>query len=116
MKVNDQQINSLILSVGAQASVAINTGKDSKIVPNIRASYEHEFANDSRTITTELVSQPGIPIRAGTNNPDRDYVKLGAGAQMQFSKNFSGALDYETILGRNDFSDNLIKGELRYQF
>jgi outer membrane lipase/esterase len=41
---------------------------------------------------------------------------LGAGAQMQFSKNFSGALDYETILGRNDFSDNLIKGELRYQF
>jgi outer membrane lipase/esterase len=116
MKINDQQINSLVLSVGAQAAIAINTGKDSKIVPNIRASYEHEFANDSRTITTELVSQPGIPMRAGTNNPDRDYIKLGAGAQMLFSKNFSAALDYETILGRNDFSDNLIKGELRYQF
>jgi outer membrane lipase/esterase len=115
MKVNNQEAESFVLNVGAQASVALNTDIGT-IIPNIRASYEHQFANDSREITTEIVTQPGIPMRTRTADPDRDYIKLGAGAQLVFSPNLSGAIDYETIIGRNDISDNVIKGEVRYQF
>ncbi len=116
MKVNDQQADSVVLSLGAQAAMTIDAGKDSKIIPNIRASYEHEFANDTRTIVSELVSQPGIPMRSQSDEPDRDRIRLGAGIQMVFSQNFSGAIDYETVIGQNDFSDNTVKGEIRYQF
>ncbi len=115
MKVNNQEAESFVLNVGAEASVALNTGIGT-VIPNVRASYEHQFANNSREITTELVTQPGIPMRTRTGDPDRDYIKLGAGAQLVFSQNLSGAIDYETIIRRNDISDNVIKGEVRYQF
>lgn len=48
--------------------------------------------------------------------PDRDRIRLGAGVQMVFSQNLSGAIDYETVIGQNDFSDNAVKGEICYQF
>ncbi len=55
-------------------------------------------------------------MRVNTAKPDRDYVKLGLGTQVQFSDNFSGAIDYETIIGRKDFSDQAVKAEVRFQF
>src|SRR4028119_816927 len=58
MAVEDQKAESVVLSLGAQASVSISTGTG-EVIPYVRASYEHEFANDRREIETELVSQPG---------------------------------------------------------
>lgn len=115
MKVEDQDAESLVLSVGAQASVAFDTGIG-RVIPNVRASYEHELADDSREIETELVTQPGIPIATTTDEPDRDYAKLGAGVQVQFSENVSGSLDYQVVLGREDYSDQAVRAEIRYQF
>ncbi|RAM48270.1 MAG: autotransporter outer membrane beta-barrel domain-containing protein [Hapalosiphonaceae cyanobacterium JJU2] len=115
LKVDEQQAESLIVSVGAQAAVTVNTSIGF-IIPNIHASYEYQFAPTHRTITTELVTQPGIPMRVQTNEPDRDYFKLGAGTQILFSQNFAGAINYEVMLGREDVSNNVIKGEIRYQF
>jgi outer membrane lipase/esterase len=115
MKVKDQAAESLVMSVGVQAAITLDTGA-AKFIPNIRASYEHQFANDSREIITELVTQPGIPMRTRTSEPDRDYLKLGAGTQMMFSKNFTAAIDYETVIGLRDVSDNRITGEIRYEF
>ncbi len=86
------------------------------MIPHVQSSYEHQFANDSREITTELLTQPGIPLRARTDRPERDYVKLGVGTQVVFSPKISGAIDYETIIGRDKVSDNVVKGEIRYQF
>lgn len=34
----------------------------------------------------------------------------------RFSKNFASAINYEIMIGREDFSNNAIKGEIRYQF
>jgi outer membrane lipase/esterase len=115
MAVKDQKADSVVLSVGAQASYAFNTSIGT-VIPNVRASYEHDFADEAREIETELVTQPGIPIRTTTDSSDRDYVKLGAGVQVQFSENFAGAIDYETVVGREDFTDHALRGEIRYQF
>lgn len=115
MRVSDQEAEAVTLSLGAQAAVEFNTGS-TKIIPNLRASYEREFGDDSRTITTELLNQPGIPRRTQTPERDRDYIKLGVGTQVVFSPSLAGAIDYETVFGRDDFSENLIRGELRYSF
>ncbi|MEQ9552387.1 MAG: autotransporter domain-containing protein [Coleofasciculus sp. G3-WIS-01] len=115
MKVQDQQVESLVLSAGVQAAYVFKAG-NTTVTPNIRAIYEHQFANDSREIETELLTQPGIPIRATTDDPDRDYVRLAAGVDVQFSQNFSGAIDYETVVGREDYTDHRVRAQLRYQF
>jgi len=115
IKVNDQQAESFILSVGTQAAVELKTSFG-LVIPNIHASYEYQFAPTHRTITTEVVTQPGIPMRTQTSEPDRDYFKLSAGTQILFSQNFAGAINYEIMIGREDVSNNTIKGEIRYQF
>ncbi|MDM9382198.1 autotransporter domain-containing protein [Chlorogloeopsis sp. ULAP01] len=115
MKVDDQQAESFILSIGTQAALVLRTGIGT-VIPNVRASYEHQFAENSRNVTTELVTQPGIPMRAKTNEPDRNYFKLATGAQIVFSENFTGAIDYETVIGLENVIDNTIRGEIRYQF
>ncbi|MEQ9482205.1 autotransporter domain-containing protein [Coleofasciculus sp. F4-SAH-05] len=115
MKVQDQEAESVVLSAGVQAAYGFNVG-NTTVTPNFRARYEHQFANDSREIETELLTQPGIPIRATTDDPDRDYVRLGAGVDVQFSPNFSGAIDYETVVGREDYTDHGVRAQLRYQF
>ncbi|WP_315788638.1 autotransporter domain-containing protein [Fischerella sp. JS2] len=115
IKVDDQQAESFIVSVGTQAAVELKTSFGS-VIPNIHASYEYQFAPTHRTITTQLVTQPGIPMRTQTSEPDRDYFKLSAGTQILFSQNFAGAINYEMMIGREDVSNNVIKGEIRYQF
>ncbi|BAZ03882.1 autotransporter domain-containing protein [Calothrix sp. NIES-3974] len=115
LKVNDQNAEAFTLSIGAQAAVEFNTGS-TKIIPHLRVSYERELGENTRTITTELLNQPGIPRRINTPERDKDYLKLGVGTQVVFSQNFAGAIDYETVIGRENFSDNLVRGEIRYSF
>lgn len=115
MLVRAQDAHSLIMNVGAYASYAFRTSFGS-ITPYFGANYEHEFANDNRQIATELVTQPGIPMRRFTGEPDRDFVRLSAGVLAQFSKTVSGAIGYETVLGRNNVTDNYINAQIRFQF
>jgi outer membrane lipase/esterase len=115
MKVDGQQAESLVLNVGTQLYATLNTSIGS-IIPHISASYEHQFANDSRTVVTELVTQPGIPRRTKTPEYDRNYFKIAAGTQFIFTKNLSGGIGWETTIGRDDINDNVIHGEIRYQF
>lgn len=115
LNVGDQEADSVVLNVGAQVSYDFRS-PSATITPYLAANYEHEFANGSREIVTELVSQPGIPNRTRTDSPDRDFVRLSAGVQTQFVNNFSIGVGYETILGKRDVSDHAVQARLRYQF
>jgi outer membrane lipase/esterase len=79
-------------------------------------NYEHELANESRNITTELVNQPGLTWNTKINTGDRDYLRLKLGMQTKFVNNLSVSLGYETLLGKQNVSDNYINGQIRWQF
>ncbi|MGG6263412.1 autotransporter domain-containing protein [Leptolyngbya sp. AN03gr2] len=115
LNVQDQEADSVVLNVGAQVSYDFRS-PSATITPYLAANYEREFANGSREIVTELVSQPGIPNRTQTDSPDRDFVRLSAGVQTQFANNLSIGVGYETILGKRDVSDHAVQARLRYQF
>ncbi len=115
LNVGDQKADSVILNVGAQLSYDFRS-PSATVTPYIAANYEHEFANGSREITTELVTQPGIPNRTRTGEPDRDFVRLSAGVQTQFLNNLSIGVGYETILGKQDVTDHAVQARIRYQF
>lgn len=115
LNVADQEADSVILNVGAQLSYDFRS-PSATVSPFIAANYEHEFANGSREIVTELASQPGIQNRTQTGSIDRDFIRLSTGVQAQFTNNLSVGVGYETILGKKDVSDHTVQAQLRYQF
>lgn len=114
LKVNPQEADSLLFDLGVQASYPIQAAFGT-LSPYLGASYEREFANNNRRIVTELVTQPGIPMRTTTGASDRDFLRLSAGVQAQFSNNFSAGVGYERLSGNNS-GDNYFNAQLRYQF
>jgi outer membrane lipase/esterase len=82
----------------------------------VAANFEHEFTQNGRQIVTELVTQPGIPIRTNIGANDRDFIRLSTGFQTEFTNNLFVNLGYETVVGKDNFSDNYLNATIRYQF
>lgn len=115
LKVNPQDLDSLIFNLGAQISYPFKASFGT-ISPYFAANFEHEFGQNGRQVVTELVTQPGIPIRTKIGASDTDFIRLSTGFQTEFSNNFSVNLGYETIVGKDNFSDNYLNAKIRYQF
>ena len=115
LKVNPQAADSLIVNLGAQVTYPV-TASFGTISPYISANFEHEFGQNGRQIVTELVTQPGIPIRTNIGANDRDFIRLSTGIQTEFTNNLSVNLGYESVIGKDNFSDNYLNAKIRYQF
>lgn len=114
LQVSPQSAESLLFDLGGQVSYPFQSGS-STIAPYFSASYERELTDNSRRIVTELVTQPGIPIRTRIGAGDRDFLRLSAGVQAQFSTNLSAGVGYERIFS-NSSSDNYLNAQLGYKF
>ncbi len=114
LQVNPQSAESLLFDLGGQVSYPFQSGS-STIAPYFSASYERELTDNNRRIVTELVTQPGIPIRTSIGSGDRDFLRLSAGVQAQFSTNLSAGVGYERIFSNNS-SDNYFNAQLGYKF
>jgi outer membrane lipase/esterase len=115
LKVNPQAADSLIFNVGAQISYPFKSSFGT-ISPYFAANFEHEFGQNGRQIVTELVTQPGIPIRTNIGANERDFIRLSTGFQTEFTNNLSVNLGYETIVSKDNFKDNYLNALIRYQF
>lgn len=102
---DDQEIHSLVTSLGGQASYAFST-PCGVIVPHLRGSYEHEFENDARDIDARLFlnDNPGAldVLTSRTSSPDRDYGRVGGGVSAQFPRGIAAFVDYEALVGLRD--------------
>jgi outer membrane lipase/esterase len=123
LKVNPQAADSLIFNLGAQVSYPFKANFGT-ISPYISASFEYELAQNNRQIVTELVTQPGIQQRTNISGNDsrsetlhdRDFIRLSTGIQTEFTNNLSVNLGYESVIGKDNFSDNYLNAKIRYQF
>lgn len=119
LDIDDQDVESLTTVLGGQASFAISVPWG-VILPQVRLTWEHEFKNDSRTLTAKFVDDPGgdpnadggrTPIRFATDKPDRNFVNLGVGLSAVFARGRSAFLLYETVLGLDDVTaHNIVLG------
>ncbi len=118
LKYDDQDITSLVSSLGAEASYAISTGFG-VIVPHLRATWEHEFENDARNIDARLFlnSNPVNDVLISrTDSPDRDYGRLGAGVSAGFAHGISAFIDYDTVLALSDVEHHRFTAGGRIEF
>lgn len=113
LTVEDQEAESLIGSVGAQATLRFESDVG-VIAPHLRVSFEREFDNEDRSILARL---PGGQLASVTAEADdEDVVVVGGGVAVQFSGTFSAVIDYEASIGRDDGEDHSIHGRLRIAF
>ena len=119
LKYADQDILSLVSSLGGQASYAISTGIG-VIVPHLRLTWEHEYENDARNIDARLYlntnTGPTDTLVSRTDSPDRDWARLGAGVAGQFAQGVSAFLDYDTVLDLDNVENHRLTVGGRIEF
>jgi uncharacterized protein with beta-barrel porin domain len=119
LDMDDQEVESLVTVLGAQASYAIST-PIGVVVPHLRVEWVHEFLADPRAITARFVNDPtpdaGTTIRWDTDSPDRNFVNIGVGLTGTFQHGISAFLYYETVLGLQDVSEHRVSGGVRFTF
>jgi uncharacterized protein with beta-barrel porin domain len=105
---DDQDVESLTTVLGGQVSYAISTGVG-VLLPQVRFEWEHEFLNESRTLTARFVNDPQrAPIRFATDGPDRDFFNIGVGLSATFRGGVAAFVQYDTVLGLEDVTRHTV--------
>ena len=73
LDVPEQSFGSLVGSIGWQASYAIET-RYGRIIPQIRAGYDHEFMNDNESLSVNLQTSPVHFIRGSQTWSGEDFT------------------------------------------
>ena len=102
--------------LGARLSRVFNTSR-AVLVPQARFEWEHEYDNDGDILTARFAADPtGTSFRILTDEPDRDYFRLGLGLSAVFPHGFSTFVNYDTLLDKRDWSDHMIDAGVRWEF
>ena len=111
-----QEKDSLTSTIGFQASYAISTSFG-VIVPSVNADYVHEFINGRETYTA---SSPGVFGGAGFNfksdEPDPNYLNVGAGLVFVLPDGVSPFLSYQAELANSLEETHTVTGGVRVEF
>lgn len=113
LTIQDQTAESLQSGVGAHLSYTWKL-PEFTMIPNVFASYQHEFMNDSRAIRASVAG--GSTFQTQTASPHRDFANLGAGVNFLFSPQLSANLSYGTIVGDSTYQEHTMTGGVRYNF
>lgn len=72
MRYDAQRSKSLTSGLGLRVSRASSFDWGT-LLPEARVIYTHEFQDDARSVTSQLVTFPGPTFATRTDSPDRDY-------------------------------------------
>ena len=116
LDVGSQTLKSLQSALGLKIALTSSTAMG-VIVPFASIEWNHEFDNDTRSLTAKYTSDPfnnffAIP----TDNPDRNYATLSIGASAQFRNGFSAFATLSTVEGLKDVKNRGIVFGLRKEF
>ena len=110
LSFDEQNYDSLVSKLGWQVSFHTQAGF-CKIVPQLHASWAHEFLDDEESVRATLISSPfaagpadSFSASTQTAQPGTDYLAAGAGIEFIFGDSWSVNLGYEGEFFREDDS------------
>lgn len=116
LHVDKQNFDSIKSSLGTQASYAISFPWG-VLLPTVRLDWVHEYANDARVMTAYFNQDPSkTRFNIVTDNPDRDFINLGAGVSAQFAHGISTFVNYETIQAHRYIGNHAFTAGVRLAF
>lgn len=92
------------------------------LTPRLRAEWIHEFKDGAVPISGWYLSDPlgGVSpsniFSYPSDTQDPNYFLLGVGASAVFSNGAQGFLFYQATVGKENYTDNLITGGIRFEF
>jgi outer membrane autotransporter protein len=114
LKVAAQDADSLQTGMGGRMTLPLQAGRV-KVIPQVFASYQHEFSNNSRGLNASL-SQAGSTFTFQTESPQRDFAVLGAAMTVGLKKNLRAQVSYNAEVGRGDYTAHYANAGLRWEF
>jgi len=114
LKVSSQEADSFQTGVGVRVARPFKV-KNTQVVPQASAFYQHEFANNSRGLNARL-PQTGGTLSYDTASPRRDFAVLGAGVAVGLKKNLYLQTNYNAEVGRGNSSAHFVSAGLRWEF
>jgi outer membrane lipase/esterase len=110
MTVEDQELNSLIGSIGVQ--VRYSAGG---IEPYVALTVEKEFMDDW-SYDFALTSAPLVVNSIDVGGGNDPFGRIRAGVKAQLTDQLTGSIDGNATFGRGIGDDYAITGALKYQF
>ncbi|MCH8505142.1 MAG: autotransporter outer membrane beta-barrel domain-containing protein [Ectothiorhodospiraceae bacterium] len=116
LEVQRQTVESFTSAVGAQLAYTVGL-PFAVLIPQARAEWIHEFSNSGRRVETRYVNDPDRNVLAvRSDDPDRDYFRLGVGVSLVTRTGTQAYLDYETLQGLKDIESHQITAGIRLEF
>ena len=117
MQVDDMDFDSSTLGLGGQMTmpIALETGS---LRPYAEAFWVTEFQDDGSQVATSFTGG-AVPFQTPIDAYDSDYMTVGAGVEATFmaaDMPASLSLNYDGIVGNDDYSDNRLSLDLRLAF
>ena len=114
LRVASQSAASVQTGVGGKVSLPIKRG-DHTIVPQVYATYQHEFSNDARGLDARL-SQGSATCTWQTDKAARDFAVVGGNLTVGIKKNLAAQANYNVELGKGKEINHFLNIGVRYQF
>jgi uncharacterized protein YhjY with autotransporter beta-barrel domain len=115
LSVNEQDADSLRSRLGGRVSAAFSYfGVNFK--PHLDASWQHEFMDQSRGITSQFQGQGLGSFSVKTVNPSRDSALADAGMDAELDKTWTVFTDYEVQAGQANYFGQSVQAGVKIGF
>jgi outer membrane autotransporter protein len=116
--VKDGDTDSLRTYVGARAACTFKLAADVAIIPELRASWQHEFMQNGGTLGSALDggAGPSFDYRTESNDTGRDSLDAGASVGLQWGARFYTNLFYNAEFGRTPAANHTVGVSASWKF
>ncbi len=116
LRIVNQNAESLRTAVGFRTSYNIQLRNGIVIRPEVRASWQHEFADQAFALDSQFASGAGSVFTVNGPEYGRDSLLLSAGVAVQLTERTSVYLSYDGQLARRNYESHAISGGIRVAY
>lgn len=117
LNVRRQEAHSLRSDLGARLAYTAVVTSDVLVIPEVRATWNHEFLDTDRTLGSTFSGAPGQAMSYTTTGQERESVNLGAGVSAHINQSWNVSLFYNANLGRESSdTSHALTGSVGWKF
>lgn len=116
LAVNEDDSDSLRSRLGGRLSYIFCTCGGISITPHLDASWQHDFLDQSRGITSQFTGFGGGSFSVNTPEPSRDSALIDAGLDADLNRTVTVFVDYETQAGSDNYFGQSVQAGVKIGF
>jgi uncharacterized protein with beta-barrel porin domain len=115
LRFNDQNVDSIRTALGIKTSYDLKIG-GVLIRPEVRASWQHEYADSSYSIVANFANGAGNSFSVVGPELGRDSLLIGAGFAILWNDRISTYIYYDGELARTNYDSESVSAGVRITF